>query len=115
MDISATILNAAGVETESLDLDGHDLLHEQTPDEERTFFWRITLGDFGQAAVRRKNWKLLVHRIATFSRPTIYLFDLESDPGESNDLYHQHKEIADGLYRELIEWEATAAKPDPTR
>ena len=110
MDITATILNAAGVKLESLDLDGLDLLDEQTPDEERTFFWRITLGNFGQAAARRNNWKLLVQRFATFSRPTISLYDLESDPGESNDLYYKHKEIGDRLHRDLIEWEATAAE-----
>ena len=113
MDITATILNAAGVGLGPLGLDGLDLLDESNSEEVRSFFWRIKLGDFGQAAVRRNNWKLLVHRFATFSRPTIYLYDLESDPGESNDLYYQNKEIADRLYRDLMEWEATAAEPEP--
>ena len=113
MDVTATILKAAGVALESLSLDGLDLMHDWTPDEERTFFWRIMLGDFGQAAVRRDNWKLLVHRFATFSRPTIYLYDLETDPGESKDLYHQHKDIADHLYSEFTEWEASVAESDP--
>ena len=113
MDIAATVLNAAGVASESLNLDGRDLVRDRTPDEQRTFFWRITLGDFGQAAVRRENWKLLVHRFATFSRPTVYLYELETDPGESRDLYHQQQHLADRLHRELIEWEASVAEPDP--
>ena len=113
MDITATILNAAGVESESLNLDGRDLLQDQKPNDQRAFFWRIKLGDFGQAAVRRDNWKLLVHRFVTFSRPTVYLYDLDSDPGESIDLYHQHQGLADQMYRELIEWEASVAQSDP--
>lgn len=114
MDIAATVLSAAGVETGPLNLDGLDLAQNPAPDEQRTFFWRIKLGDFGQAAVRRGNWKLLVHRFATFSKPTVYLFDLETDPSESRDLHHQQQALADGLYRELIEWEASVAKADPS-
>lgn len=110
MDIAATVLNAAGVATDSLNLDGRDLLQDRTSDEQRAFFWRITLGDFGQAAVRRDNWKLLVHRFATFSRPTVYLYDLATDPGESTDLYHRQQDLADRLHRELIEWEASVAE-----
>jgi arylsulfatase A-like enzyme len=113
MDITATVLNAAGVESESLNLDGRDLLQDQKPNEQRAFFWRIKLGDFGQAAVRRDNWKLLVHRFVTFSRPTVYLYDLDSDSGESIDLYHQHQGLADQMYREFIEWEASVAQSDP--
>jgi arylsulfatase A-like enzyme len=113
MDITATVLNAAGVESESLNLDGRDLLQDQKPNDQRAFFWRIKLGDFGQAAVRRDNWKLLVHRFVTFSRPTVYLYDLDSDSGESIDLYHQHQGLADQMYREFIEWEASVAQSDP--
>ena len=113
VDITATILNAAGVASESLNLDGRDLVHDQMPNEQRDFFWRITLGDFGQAAVRHGNWKLLVHRFARFSIPTVYLYDLETDPGESRDLYYQHQELADRLHRDIIEWEATVSETGP--
>jgi arylsulfatase A-like enzyme len=111
MDIAATAIKAAGVEPGPLELDGRDLIKDQAPDEQRTFFWRIQLGDFGQAAARHGKWKLLVHRFATFSKPTVYLFDLETDPSESRDLYHQQQELADGLHRELIEWEASVVEP----
>ena len=63
--------------------------------------------------MRRDNWKLLVHRFATFSRPTVYLYDLATDPGESTDLYHRQQDLADRLHRELIEWEASVAEPEP--
>ena len=109
MDITATILAAAGVDTASLGLDGVNLLADTAPDKERTFFWRLQLGDFGQAAVRRGKWKLLVHRFAIFSKPTTYLYDLEADPGESSDLYYQQAELADELHRSLLDWEASAA------
>jgi arylsulfatase A-like enzyme len=113
MDITTTALSAAGIAIESLDLDGIDLLQNPMSNEERTFFWRIALGDFGQAAVRRGDWKLLVHRFATFSKPTTYLYDLASDPGESRDLYHQKQHLADQLHRELIQWESSVADPSP--
>ncbi len=112
MDIAATALQAAGIVSESLDLDGRDLVQTDTPNEQRTFFWRIQLGDFGQAAVRRNNWKLLVHRFAIFSKPTVYLFDLETDPSESRDLYHERQKLAEGMHRELIDWEASVVEPD---
>lgn len=112
MDLAATVLNAAGIELGPIELDGRDLIHAPDSDGERTFFWRISLGDFGQAAVRRGKWKLLVHRFSTFSKPTIYLYDLEADPGESMDLYHQKQAFADSLHRELIEWEASVAARD---
>jgi len=110
MDIAATALAAGGVATESLDLDGQDLFQSLDNNSERSFFWRIQLGDFGQAAVRRGKWKLLVHRFVTFSKPSVYLYDLESDPGESSDLFHAQQALADELYRELIEWERSMAE-----
>jgi arylsulfatase A-like enzyme len=114
MDIAATVLAAAGVDTEPLNLDGRDLVGAPAPDDPRTFFWRIKLGDFGQAAARRDNWKLLVHRFSIFRKPTVYLFDLEKDPSESRDLYHQQQALADELHRDLIHWEATVVGPDPS-
>jgi arylsulfatase A-like enzyme len=113
MDIAATALSAAGVASLSLNLDGRDLLQDGAHDnQDRFFFWRLKLGDFGQAAVRHDNWKLLVHRYVTFSKPTVYLYDLASDPGESKDLYHQQQALADRLHRELIEWETSIAAPN---
>jgi arylsulfatase A-like enzyme len=112
MDITATALSAAGIASKSMGLDGIDLLEDPKSNEQRTFFWRMSLGDFGQAAVRRGNWKLLVHRFATFSKPTTYLYDLESDPSESRDLYHQKQQLADQLHRELIQWESSVAAPN---
>jgi len=112
MDVTATILKAAGVELGRLNLEGLDLVSGRPSSEKRAFFWRIMLGDFGQAAVRRDNWKLLVHRFATFSSPTIYLYNLEDDPGESRDHYHDQQDIADRLYGELIEWEMSVTESD---
>jgi arylsulfatase A-like enzyme len=110
MDITATALAAGGIAPEPLGLDGRDLLEDSEGDAERSFFWRIQLGDFGQAAVRRGKWKLLVHRFVTFSRPSVYLYDLEQDPGESSDLYHARQALAEDMYRELLAWEESASE-----
>jgi len=109
MDITATAIGAAGVAAEALRLDGRDLLREQPPGDERTFFWRIQLGDYSQAAVRRGKWKLLVDRYVTFSQPSAYLYDLEADPGESSDLFYREQALADHLHKELVDWEASMA------
>jgi arylsulfatase A-like enzyme len=111
MDITATALSAAGIDTADLHLDGVDLLAAGEPGDPRTFFWRIQLGDYGQAAVRRGKWKLLVDRYVTFVRPSVYLYDLENDPGESRDQYHAQQALADQLYAELVAWEATMDDP----
>ena len=66
-------------------LDGEDLLPilcGKAPERERTLFWRIRhpAAPTPQKAVRRGHWKYL-----TDERVEL-LFDLESDPGETQDL-----------------------------
>ena len=75
------------------------LMHESDTvhDSDAAFGWEI----FGQRAIRRGDWKL------TFVSPpngsgSWALYDLESDPGERNDVSSQHPEVFTSL---LEDWE----------
>ena len=85
MDLSATILGAAGT-APTRELDGIDLLpilKGTTPPVERTFFWRTDYPAHKQRAVRRERWKYLL------DDTTEMLFDLETDIGERDNLAYQ--------------------------
>ena len=83
MDLTATILAAAGVDAKGAKLEGIDLLpllKGNTPPVERTLFWRIAMPERQQRAVRSANWKILIDGSQQL------LFDVARDPGERNDL-----------------------------
>ncbi len=106
MDLTATILAAAGAHTPAArPPDGEDvlpILAGQKPSRERTLFWRLPRPDekFGQKAVRRGKWKYLLDREVEL------LFDLEKDVGERHNLAYRHPEVVRELRRALAGWEA---------
>jgi arylsulfatase A-like enzyme len=60
--------------------------------------------DVGDFAIRRENWKLIVMPARTESEAeSRHLFDLESDPGEQDDLIGEHPVIAAELAGLLAE------------
>jgi arylsulfatase A-like enzyme len=93
MDVAATLLAAAGIDP-SQAMDGLDLLGTNAdPTKLRTLYWRIDLpGEEAyphareQRAVRRGNWKYLWDGYE-------FLYDLERDPGERENLGHRHPEL----------------------
>jgi arylsulfatase A-like enzyme len=98
MDLTATILAAAGAAMPA-DLEGIDLLPilaGEAPEVERTLFWRTTVGNFNQRAVRSGDWKLVVDGNATF------VFNLRTDPGERRDLANFRQDVAQRL-RPLVD------------
>ncbi len=105
MDLTASILTAAGVELPTENpLDGEDvlpILSGQKPPRERTFFWRLPRPDdnFGQKAVRRGKWKYV------YDREMELLFDLEKDIGEKRNLAFKHPEVVTELRAALAKWE----------
>ena len=107
MDLTASILTAAGAELPTKDpLDGEDvlpILAGRQPLKERTFFWRLPRPDekFGQRAVRRGKWKYV------YDREVELLFDLEKDIGERTNLAYQHPAVVKELRAALAAWEAT--------
>lgn len=94
IDATATALHLAGINEDSLD--GINLIphlkNNTAPD--RTLYWRW----ISQAAVREGRWKFLQ------GGSRHYLFDLESDPGERNNLASEKPELASKLHRKLVTW-----------
>jgi arylsulfatase A-like enzyme len=109
MDLTATLLDAAGVDPDpAFPLDGESLLPwllDGAPAPERDLLWRTR----EQGAVRRGKWKLLVDREAKplwhgiFGKDgeRVRLFNLESDDREKADFALEHPELVDEL---LDEW-----------
>ena len=101
MDLTATMLAAAGRETENLDLDGTNLLPllvDGTEVPAETLYWRFQGPGGIMRAVRRDNWKFLVDRDASF------LFDLDDDIGERHNLYASEPELAEELRQAFMTW-----------
>ncbi|HEX6050549.1 MAG TPA: sulfatase-like hydrolase/transferase [Gemmatimonadaceae bacterium] len=103
MDLTATILAATGTKApDSHRPDGVNIppvLRGDAPVLERRVFWRIDQPNRHQRAVRSGRWKLVTDGGHTF------LFDLENDPGERNDLVRRHPDRVASLIRLYTEWE----------
>lgn len=105
MDLLPTFLNVAGIKKpDDLLLDGLDLTSVWTRNEdlpERTLFWRFRniYTKKGAGAVRHNNWKYVVEEGET------YLFDLENDPGETNNLAEGQPERVAQFQRDFTQWE----------
>jgi arylsulfatase A len=118
MDLSATLLDAAGVALPTADdseaFDGESLLpilEGTAPEHERTLFWRFTpklgAGAF-RTAVRQGRWKYIVETTAAgVSRGQ--LFDLDADPGEATNLVDREPAVRAALSEALKTW--TASQP----
>jgi arylsulfatase A-like enzyme len=111
MDVTATLLAAAGADVSALRLDGIDLLPVLRGDaleRPRALFWRNSAAGSTQRAVRQGDWKLLV------DGPQEFLFNLRDDIGERNDLAAANADRVRGLKALLDAWERDAdaeAKP----
>jgi arylsulfatase A-like enzyme len=103
MDLTSTILTAAGV---VMKLDGIDVvpvLTGKVAAKERTFFWRLPRPNsyFGQVAVRRGDWKYI------FDRESELLFNLGNDIGERKNLAYQFPHTVKELRTAAAEWAKT--------
>jgi arylsulfatase A-like enzyme len=58
------------------------------PPERDTFYWELHEGQSIQAA-RWKNWKF----VKNGTKKPVELYDLQTDPGESNDLANEHPDV----------------------
>ncbi len=87
MDLTGSFLNAAGVDTSSLELDGKDLLAmaaNNEPAVPRIMHWRAKRDPRTWDAVRRGNWKLI--RKEDNGAISEWFFDLSVDPNEKYNL-----------------------------
>jgi arylsulfatase B len=106
LDASATALQLAGIELETLPLDGENLLplltgKSSTPPHD-DLFWRVGK----KQAIRHGNWKLVRERAGEWQ-----LFDLATDIGETNDLAPQFPARASDLAARWEAWNAQQVAP----
>ena len=97
-DVLPTMADLLGVETPE-DIDGISFLptlYQQGKQEEHAFmYWEFhELG--GRLAVRKGNWKGVLYNVSD-PDSKMELYDLDTDPGESNDLATFHPEIVSQL------------------
>jgi arylsulfatase A-like enzyme len=110
MDLTATILAAAGADASKERLDGIDLvpiLTGKQKEVERTFCWRIDRSDRKQKAIRHGNWKMVKDGWIDL------LFDLQTDVGERRNLAYRHPDVLADLQRRLAEWESDVDRVPP--
>jgi len=102
MDLTATIIDVAGIEDVASSLDGISLipfLREEQPSITRQFFWRADTSSFGtQRAIREGKWKYIEHGYTQF------LFDLNADISERHNLYYKKPDVVSRLRTDLASW-----------
>lgn len=112
MDLSATILAAAGVPVPQ-SMDGINLLpilNGEQPAVERTFGWRVERSRRKMKALRHGDWKYVQDDLVEM------LFKLRDDIGERHNLYYERLDKVKELKAKLAEWEADVDKvPPPIR
>ena len=110
MDWTATILSIAGAKAHpGFPLDGMDLMPVCTGKRQivdRTLYWKKYQGN-KQKAIREGKWKYLLDNKGE------YLFDLEADPGEKNDLKAKEEAVLSQLKAQFADWEKTVLQPIP--
>jgi arylsulfatase A-like enzyme len=103
MDLTATILDLAGLEEKAASLDGSSLLPviDGRPDNSQVpLYWRADLYDFGkQRAIRDKRFKYVEHG------NTQFLFDIDADSSERNNLFALYPDVVNRLRGLLNAWE----------
>jgi len=107
MDFSRSIIRAAGTKPpQNRPFDGIDILRvteTKQPVQKRTLFWRARRGQRTRKAVRDDFLKYI--RLQEGNDIKEYLFDLEKDPAEKNNLLSQRDEDVLKLKLLLEDWE----------
>ncbi len=111
LDLTASIAKAADVQPpDDRPFDGIDVL--STLDDAgvvtRTLFFRNRRGDRTWRAVRHGVWKYLSNEDGDEFEE--YVFNLNEDPGEENDLKGTHPGKLEDLKSRLVKWEQEMAK-----
>ncbi len=112
MDLVPSILNIAGIKPDQqLVFDGEDisatLLGLQQRSRFAPIYWRrppdrpgTKMEDYPDLAMREGKWKLLCE----YDGSDAQLYDLKSDPAESNNLAESHMDIVENMRNQLMEW-----------
>ncbi len=106
-DLTASIASLAGVEAEpGKPFEGMDIIQhvaERRPDFDRTLYWRKPRGDSLWKGVRDGRLKYVSQEQA--GQISEYLFDLDTDPAEKNDLKEKRPVDFQNLKLMFDEWE----------
>ncbi|NRD20660.1 sulfatase-like hydrolase/transferase [Winogradskyella eckloniae] len=116
-DILPTLTHAAGITLTDKNLDGKDLLEPK--DNDRLLVWKwqktwaVRLGQLKLTNTKENHWKS--EPSAQYIPPikddlTLKLFNIETDPGERNDLSEKHPDIVEQLENAYKDWCATNIK-----
>jgi len=116
IDLAPTILDTIGIAPPP-DMEGRSLLRlvRGEPDTAPTHvFMESGRKHLSQVAVRRGPWKLVHTRAAAdrhrFGLPELGLFNLRTDPGETNNLVNEHRELIAEMKGVLDTWVANGQK-----
>ncbi len=105
LDVAATAAALAKIQTEASDFDGVNLIPHLTGETKAPPHDVLTWRWIAQSAIREGNWKLLR------GGDREYLYDLNADLEEKQNLALQHPEIATRLRGRLKSWAATLDPP----
>ncbi len=107
MDLTATILQATGLGASARGLDGIDLmpiLRDDASMPSRSLYWQANHYEFGsQRAIRQGRYKYLEHG------NTEFLFDLNKDVGERDNLFAEQADLRIRLRDALTSWQESKA------
>lgn len=111
MDWTASILALAGAKADAkFPLDGMNIIPiclGQMKPVDRTLYWRVFQRNQNKA-MREGKWKYLQDE-----KGVEYLFDLNTDPTEKNDVKGKNKQVFERLKTKYRQWEASMLKPIP--
>jgi arylsulfatase A-like enzyme len=108
LDIFATLVSAIGIDLpKDRKYDGVNLLPYINGDNaaapHAALYWR---SDFNKA-IRKGDWKLVINEYDNNNQ----LYNIKDDKGEHLNLYALKPKVADGLLKDLNEWEKEMIKP----
>ncbi len=107
MDFSRSVVRAAGAEPpRNRPFDGVDILEwveANQPVRKRALFWRARRGDWTRKAVRDGALKYIL--LQNKNEVEEYLFDLDQDPAEKDNLFGKRQEDVKRLRMLLQDWE----------
>lgn len=105
-DIFPTVLEACGVDASAYDLDGQSILQSLLHGENAAhgcIFWEME----DQTAIRRGKYKLVLNGRLTEGetpRASVFLADLEADPGEKHNLADAMPDLCRELTKLALDW-----------
>jgi arylsulfatase A-like enzyme len=112
-DIFPTVCRLTGAALPQCTLDGRDIWPVITEGAKAPHSF-ICWTEGPQRAIRKGPWKLVLNGITHDGTPqgskplegddAVFLSNVESDPGESRNLRHEHPEIVDEMQTELEKW-----------